>query len=95
MKIDRDTLHKIAHLARLEFDGKNEKEMMARLTEMLDWVEKLNELDTEDVEPLTNMSHEINVLREDDAQNTLSHDDGLKNAPKKDSNYFRVPKVLE
>ena len=95
MKIDRDTLHKIAHLARLEFNEHNEKEMIERLSEILDWVEKLNELDTSSVDPLTNMSHEVNVFRKDEAQNTLSHEDGLKNAPKKDSNYFRVPKVLE
>jgi aspartyl-tRNA(Asn)/glutamyl-tRNA(Gln) amidotransferase subunit C len=95
MQVDKETLHKIAHLARLDFDEKSEKEMLNRLTELLDWVEKLNELDTDEVQPLTNMSHETNVLREDMAKNTLDHDKGLENAPKRDSNYFRVPKVLE
>jgi aspartyl-tRNA(Asn)/glutamyl-tRNA(Gln) amidotransferase subunit C len=95
MQVDKETLHKIAHLARLDFDEKSEKEMLKRLTELLDWVEKLNELDTDGVEPLTNTAHETNVLNEDTASNTLDHEKGLENAPKRDSNYFRVPKVLE
>ena len=60
-----------------------------------DWLEKLKEVDTENVEPLTTMSHEINVLREDEVKEHLSHERALKNAPKKDSDYFRVPKVLD
>lgn len=95
MKIDKETLQKIAHLARLDFEEKGAEEMVESLTEILDWVEKLNELDTEGVEPLTNMSVEQNMLREDEVKEPLSHERGLKNAPKKDSDYFRVPKVLE
>ncbi len=95
MKLDQNTLRKIAHLARLEFDEKSEKEMIADMEEILTWVEKLEELDTENVEPLINMSHEINVLREDKVTEHLSHERGLRNAPKKDDDYFRVPKVLD
>ncbi|UII23033.1 Asp-tRNA(Asn)/Glu-tRNA(Gln) amidotransferase subunit GatC [Fulvivirga ligni] len=95
MNIDRDLLNKIAHLARLEFDEDTAEEMMADMTKILTWVEKLNELDTDDVKPLTTMSHEINVLREDEVKPHLSHEKALENAPKKDSDYFRVPKVLE
>jgi len=95
MKVDQSTLEKIAHLARLEFDKKKAKEMIASLTEILDWVEQLNELDTEGIEPLTNMSHEVNALREDKVGEHLDHKRALQNAPKKDSDYFRVPKVLE
>jgi aspartyl-tRNA(Asn)/glutamyl-tRNA(Gln) amidotransferase subunit C len=65
------------------------------LNKILNWVDQLRELDTENVEPLIHMSHEVNVMREDVAQNTVPHDAALKNAPKKDSDYFRVPKVLE
>jgi aspartyl-tRNA(Asn)/glutamyl-tRNA(Gln) amidotransferase subunit C len=89
MKIDRNLLDKIAHLSRLEFDEKDAEKMMKDMTAIVDWVEKLKEVDTEGVEPLTTMSHEVNVLRD------LSHDRALRNAPKKDSDYFRVPKVLE
>ncbi|MBL3656520.1 Asp-tRNA(Asn)/Glu-tRNA(Gln) amidotransferase subunit GatC [Fulvivirga sediminis] len=95
MNIDKDLLNKIAHLARLEFDESTAEEMMADMTKILTWVEKLNELDTDNVEPLTTMSHEVNVLREDEVKPHLSHERALKNAPKKDSDYFRVPKVLE
>lgn len=65
------------------------------MTEILDWVEKLNELDTTGVEPLTNMSQEVNAYREDEVKEHLSHECALLNGPKKDSDYFRVPKVLE
>ncbi|WP_026135723.1 Asp-tRNA(Asn)/Glu-tRNA(Gln) amidotransferase subunit GatC [Nafulsella turpanensis] len=95
MKIDKATLQKIAHLARLDFEEAGADKMVADMTEILDWVEKLNELDTDGVEPLTNMSAEQNVLREDEAKEPLSHERGLLNAPKKDSDYFRVPKVME
>jgi aspartyl-tRNA(Asn)/glutamyl-tRNA(Gln) amidotransferase subunit C len=95
MKINREVLDKIAHLARLEFDEKDAEKMMKDMTAIVNWVEKLNEVDTEGVEPLTTMSHEINSLREDEVKPHLDHDESLKNAPKKDSDYFRVPKVLE
>lgn len=95
MKINRDVLDKIAHLARLEFDEKDAEKMMKDMTAIVNWVEKLNEVDTEGVEPLTTMSHEVNSLREDEVMPHLPHEEALKNAPKKDSDYFRVPKVLE
>lgn len=95
MKINKELLQKIAHLARLEFDQDSEQAMMQDMTNILDWVEKLNELDTEGIEPLTTMSHEVNVMREDEVGDHLSHERALKNAPKKDKDYFRVPKVLE
>jgi aspartyl-tRNA(Asn)/glutamyl-tRNA(Gln) amidotransferase subunit C len=58
-------------------------------------VEQLQEVDTEGVEPLTNMSHEVNVFREDVAGEHLDHERALKNAPDHDEDYFRVPKVLK
>ena len=95
MKIDRALLDKIAHLSRLEFDGKDAEKMMNDMTAIVDWVEKLKEVNTDGVEPLTTMSYEVNVLREDEVKEHLSHGRALINAPKKDSDYFRVPKVLE
>jgi aspartyl-tRNA(Asn)/glutamyl-tRNA(Gln) amidotransferase subunit C len=95
MKIDRPLLDKIAHLARLEFAEKDAEKMMRDMSEIVEWVEKLNEVNTDGVEPLTSMSHEINVLREDEVKDHLDHDRALRNAPKKDDDYFRVPKVLE
>lgn len=95
MKIDRTLLDKMAHLSRLEFEEKDAEKMMQDMSAIVDWVEKLKEVNTDGVEPLTTMSHEINVLREDEVKEHLDHQRALLNAPKKDSDYFRVPKVLE
>ena len=95
MKIDKDTLEKMAHLARLEFDETDADKMMQDMTHILNFVEKLNEVNTDGVEPLTTMSHEINALREDVVKPHMSHEEALKNAPEKDADYFKVPKVIE
>ncbi len=95
MKIDKDSIKKIAHLARLEFDESSAEKMSSDMSQILDWVEQLNEVDTENVEPLTTMSSEVNIMREDKAGKPLDREAGLKNAPKRDADYFRVPKVLE
>ena len=94
MNIDKETIRKIAHLARLEFKDEDEEVLLKDFNKILDWMEKLNEVNTDDVEPLIHMSEEINVMREDVADNTLKHEEALLNAPKKDSDYFRVPKFL-
>ena len=95
MQVDKETLRKIAHLARLEFEQKDENDMIESLTEILSWVEQLEEVDTDGVAPLTTMSKEVNVLRQDKAANKLDQQGALKNAPQKDNIYFRVPKVLD
>lgn len=95
MSTDIQTIRKIAHLSRLELSEEKEQVMLQDLNKILNWVDQLRELDTENVEPLIHMSEEVNVMREDLAQNTVSHEAALRNAPKKDSDYFRVPKVLE
>lgn len=95
MKIDKDTVKNIAHLARLEFNEKQEEELAGEMSKILGWMEKLNEVDTSTTAPLIHISSELNVMREDEVSNTLSHEKALKNAPKKDSNYIRVPKVIE
>jgi aspartyl-tRNA(Asn)/glutamyl-tRNA(Gln) amidotransferase subunit C len=95
MIIKKENVNKIAHLARLEFDDQGCEDMAKDMNKILDWMDKLNELDTKDVVPLTHMSVEVNVLREDKLIQTLTHKEALANAPKKDSDYFRVPKVLD
>lgn len=95
MKVDKETLYKIAHLARLEIKEEDENKIMNDMSKIITWVEKLNKVNTEGVEPLTTMSHEVNVLREDETKPHLEHEKALKHAPNKDSDYFRVPKVLE
>ncbi len=95
MSTDIQTIRKLAHLARLEFDQTKEQEMLQDLNKILDWMEKLRELDTSAVEPLLHMSEEVNVLRPDAAKMIITHEQALRNAPRKDSDYFRVPKVLD
>ena len=92
--IDRQTLHKIAHLARLTFDDAEEEAMINDLNQILGWVEKLKELDTTGVEPLRFMSGEVNNFREDKANQTLNKDQALKRAPQADGDHVLVPKVL-
>jgi aspartyl-tRNA(Asn)/glutamyl-tRNA(Gln) amidotransferase subunit C len=94
MIVDKDTIGKIAHLARLEFDNKSLEAFSSDFNKMLAWIDKLNEVNTDNVQPLIHMSAEINVLREDTEKVTLTHEQALLNAPKKDSDYFRVPKFL-
>lgn len=94
MKVDIETVEKLAELSKLEFDATAKQEIVGDLNRILSFIEKLNELDTEKVEPLIYMNDEINVLRVDEEKTTITQDEALKNAPDKDSDYFRVPKVL-
>ena len=93
--IDKETLQKIAHLSRLELKEEDTDKMLSDMNNMLQFVEKLKEVNTEGIEPLTTMSYEINALREDDLKPHLDHERALESAPKRDDHYFRVPKVLE
>jgi aspartyl-tRNA(Asn)/glutamyl-tRNA(Gln) amidotransferase subunit C len=94
-KIDIKTVNEVAHLARLEFNEDGKIEILNDMNRMLAFVDKLNELDTDGTEPLIYMTDEKNVLREDDPKETLTQKEALKNAPKKDSDYFKVPKVID
>ncbi len=95
MEINDDLIAHISNLARLSFEGEKNEEIKKDLNNILEFMGKLNEVNTEDVEPLIFLSEEINVLREDIPKQTTTHEEALKNAPKKDSDYFRIPKVLD
>ena len=94
-KIDHKTVDEVAHLARLEFDAAGKDEMVKGMNNMLAFIEKLNELDTTGIEPLIYMTDESNVLREDVVKETITQKEALLNAPKKDSDYFKAPKVID
>lgn len=94
MKITENKVEALAQLSRLSFEGDAKEVMRQDLEKILEMCEKLNEVDTEGVEPLIYMSDNENVLREDEVVQSISHEDALKNAPKKDSDFFRVPKVI-
>ena len=95
MIIDKSTVENISQLARLELSEEQKEKMQGDLNSVLEWMDKLNEINTDDVEPLIHMSLETNVLRQDNPKQDISHEEALTNAPKKDSNYFRVPKVID
>ena len=95
MKIDREALQKVAHLARLEVEPEEEKALLESMESVLTWMEQLNELDTEGVAPLTHVTDEVNNWRTDAAKNTLAREMGLENSPSHDETYFKVPKVIE
>ena len=95
MEVNDELLNHIAHLARLSFEGEERNAIKQDMKNITDFMNKLEELDTSNVEPLLFMSDEVNVLREDVSEQTITHEQALKNAPKKDSDYFRIPKVLD
>ena len=94
MKITEELIDHIAHLSRLDFEGEKKEAIKTDLERITTFMDKLQEVDTEGVEPLIFMTNEVNRLRDDVVEDTVSKDEALKNAPKKDSDYFRIPKVL-
>ena len=95
MEVNDALIDNLANLARLQFDDAEKKEIKKDLQRMITFVEKLNEVDTTGVEPLLHMSDEINVLREDIPSGSVSREEALKNAPKRDSDYIKAPKVID
>lgn len=93
-KVNEIIIDEIAHLARLEFNAEEKVQIANDLNRMLGFIDKLNELNTNDVEPLIYLSNEHTVLREDEVGPSLSTKEALKNAAKKDSDYFKAPKVI-
>jgi aspartyl-tRNA(Asn)/glutamyl-tRNA(Gln) amidotransferase subunit C len=95
MEVNDTLVDKLANLARLQFDNTEKSDIKNDLQRMIQFVEKLNELDTTGVSPLLHMSDNINSLREDEIKGSISREEGLKNAAKKDSQFFKVPKVIK
>jgi len=95
MEVNDELIDKLADLAKLEFDAISKQEIKKDLQNVLTFVEKLNELDLKDVEPIEYITDEKNVLRDDVVITDITKKDALKNAPLKDSDYFKVPKVLK
>ena len=95
MEVNDAMIDKLAHLARLKFNEAEKQEIKTDLQRMIVFVEKLNELDLEGVEPMLHMSDEVNVLREDEVKGSVSRSEALKNAPSHDEQFFKVPKVIK
>ena len=95
MKIDKTLISKLEQLANLELNPQEKERILADLNNMLGMVEKINELDTNGVEPLRHMSRQVNQWRADTVGEQLSQEDALSNAPLQDGRYFKVPKVID
>lgn len=95
MEINDVMVDKLADLARLKFNDEEKLEIKSDLQRMIVFVEKLNELNLDDVEPLLHMSDEVNVLREDVVEGSISRTEAFRNAPVHDDQFFKVPKVIK
>ena len=95
MKIDKNTILKIAKLTRVKINNNEVAELSNQLSSILDWVEILNEVNTDNIEPLSNVNMSKLYLRKDEKSKEDKSDEVLSNAPEKLENYFVVPKVVE
>jgi aspartyl-tRNA(Asn)/glutamyl-tRNA(Gln) amidotransferase subunit C len=95
MEVNDKLVEKVAHLARLKFDDSEKEAIKKDMQRMIEFADKLNELDLEHVEPLLHLSEEVNVLREDEIKGSISREEALKNAPAHDKKFFKVPKVIK
>ena len=94
-KIDQAQVRKVARLARLELTDAEITEFTGQLSAILDYMEKMNELDTENVQPLAHCLPITNCFREDCIKESLGTEKTLANAPQTDGNFFKVPKILD
>lgn len=95
MKVDEQLIDRLARLSKLKFDAQEKVSIAEDLSKILSFMEKLNELDTEGVEPLIFINEDVNVFREDEVNYPISKEEALMNAPIKDSDYFKVPKFVK
>lgn len=95
MIIDKQTIYKVADLARIAIKEDDIDVLIPDMNKILTFMEKLNELDTTGVEPLVYMNTEENVWREDIAKQEISVEDGLRNAAIHNESFFFVPKIIE
>ena len=95
MNINKQTIHKVADLARIKIQEEEVDNLITEMSKILTFMEKLNELDTDHVKPLVYMNEEVNVWREDIVKQEISVEDGLKNASKHNESFFFVPKIIE
>jgi len=94
MPVTRKDVEHIAELARLKYTEEELDNFTGELNKILAYMDKLNELDTENVEPLSHSNEGNNIFREDKVKRSISTEEALKNAPERDEQFFHVPKVI-
>ncbi|MFB5268426.1 Asp-tRNA(Asn)/Glu-tRNA(Gln) amidotransferase subunit GatC [Paenibacillus enshidis] len=95
MDISLENVRHVAKLSRLNLTSAEEELMTEQLNAILHYAEKLNELDTDDVEPTTHVLHVSNVMREDEVRPSLTLEQVMRNAPEEEDGQFKVPAILE
>lgn len=94
MEVTDQLIDHLATLSKLSFKAEEKQELKTDLQKMISFVEKLQELDTTGIEPLTHMGSSENALRNDEVKGMISREEALLNAPVKDDKFFKVPKVI-
>lgn len=95
MEVNDLLIGNLAKLSHLSFTDQEKKEIKADLQQMITFIEKLKEVNTEGVTPLLHMSDNVNILRDDIVEGSVSREQGLRNAPDTDGTFFKVPKVIK
>lgn len=95
MEIDDAMIEKLANLARLKFDQIEKIGIKNDLQNMIGLIEKMNELDTTDVQPLLHITDNVNVWRDDVVEGSVTNEQALQNAANKNAPFFIVPKVIK
>ncbi len=95
MSVTRDDVRHVAQLARLDFSGEEEAQMAEELSEILGYVEKLDELDTAGVPPMSHVLDVTNVFRSDEIEERIDRGQALEPAPEADNEHVLVPQVVE
>lgn len=94
MKISLQEVEHVARLARLKLTDEQSATLVDQLSDVLTYFDKLNELNTADVEPMSHAVQLSDVFRRDSAENSIERDEALANAPAQQDGFFKVPKVL-
>ncbi len=95
MDINDELISKLEHLAKLSLSEDEKKVMKKDLSNILKMIDKIQEVDTSQVEPLQYINSDVNVFREDKAENEITNEEALRNAPSTDQPYITVPKVID
>ncbi|ACB84059.1 Asp-tRNA(Asn)/Glu-tRNA(Gln) amidotransferase subunit GatC [Natranaerobius thermophilus] len=95
MKVSKEEVLHVAKLGQLDLDQEEVEMFQDKLSQILEWQEKLDELDLEGLEPTAHALERRNVTREDQVHNSLTNDKALENAPETEGNYFKVPRIIE
>jgi len=94
-RITIDQVRHVARLARLELSAAEEQSLQSDLSSILAYVDKLNQLNTDEVEPTTQVGEPGTPMRDDEITNRPAPDEMLANAPARDRNFFKVPRIIE